>query len=341
MQSLFVCGELESASLVYLPGEFSSYAYEEDTLWLKVSTNKREIRLEERKTADALYIGETTTEGVSIYGEVQSVLGPVLSDFYLPMDIASCSFYKKIENYLNTDQAPESISRYFHGYVKSHSIPFYPVPLTTLSGVFKYYNFKEFKSSRNKIRLVKKIKIEEKIPGPDPATEEAVRGKIGQEYDVFKKAFEKAFIDREVRPIKGLEEYFKSKPEVFHMWKWSSVKNILPCIAYTYSTGPWKKLWIRFGYNPTEHPEAYKYQVYMWKNISKAFAIVDHPEIYEKVKDTDGFRTKRFNSRTGFLTTKALDYIHKKFSEIDVTKPERAPESIKMFDDLDFQILDE
>lgn len=39
------------------------------------------------------------------------------------------------------------------------------------------------------------------------------------------------------------------------------LKILLPLIAYYMITGPWRSLWIRFGYDPRKHPEAKIYQV--------------------------------------------------------------------------------
>ncbi|KAM5299457.1 general transcription factor 3C polypeptide 5 [Ctenodactylus gundi] len=39
------------------------------------------------------------------------------------------------------------------------------------------------------------------------------------------------------------------------------LKVLLPFVAYYMITGPWRSLWIRFGYDPRKHPEAKIYQV--------------------------------------------------------------------------------
>ncbi|KAI5192646.1 hypothetical protein NEMIN01_2134 [Nematocida minor] len=339
MQNLFVCAGLKSVSLVHLPGGFDSYAFSGESLYLEGSFQKKEIRLEERKCDSSMYIAEGGLEGVRVYGHIQSIMSPVLSDFYIPMPLSSFEFYHTVSEYLHGD-IDGGIEKYFSKYVRDNSVPFYPVPLTTLSGVFKYYNFKEFKSARNKTQLVRKIKIEESMPEPNPATEEAVKKKVGSAYESLKKVFEGLFKERAIWPIKGLEKHFKNNPEAFKMCKWSAAKNILPCIAYTYSTGPWKKLWIRYGYDPTGDPEAYKYQVYVWKNISKAFVIMDRADVYQKIKETEGYRQSSFNVRTGFLTEKALNFLHKKYSEISVPESAKISTHSDLFDGLDFETLD-
>ncbi|XP_061460222.1 general transcription factor 3C polypeptide 5 [Rhineura floridana] len=39
------------------------------------------------------------------------------------------------------------------------------------------------------------------------------------------------------------------------------LKFLLPYLAYYMLTGPWRSLWVRFGYDPRKHPEAKFYQV--------------------------------------------------------------------------------
>lgn len=40
-----------------------------------------------------------------------------------------------------------------------------------------------------------------------------------------------------------------------------TLKHLLPVIAYYMITGPWARLWVRFGYDPKLHPEAKMYQL--------------------------------------------------------------------------------
>lgn len=40
-----------------------------------------------------------------------------------------------------------------------------------------------------------------------------------------------------------------------------NLKYILPLVAYYFITGPWRSLWVRFGYDPRKDPSAKKYQI--------------------------------------------------------------------------------
>ncbi|CAI5794138.1 Hypothetical predicted protein [Podarcis lilfordi] len=68
------------------------------------------------------------------------------------------------------------------------------------------------------------------------------------------------------------EEELRKLFEVRPVWSRNAVKAnisihpdklkfLLPYLAYYMLTGPWRSLWVRFGYDPREHPEAKFYQV--------------------------------------------------------------------------------
>ncbi|XP_062815692.1 general transcription factor 3C polypeptide 5 isoform X2 [Anolis carolinensis] len=70
------------------------------------------------------------------------------------------------------------------------------------------------------------------------------------------------------RAEEELRELFEVRP----VWSRNAVKAnislhpdklkfLLPYLAYYMLTGPWRSLWVRFGYDPRKHPEAKVYQV--------------------------------------------------------------------------------
>lgn len=57
--------------------------------------------------------------------------------------------------------------------------------------------------------------------------------------------------------MRGVLERSKNCPEG---WYWPFVTHLSPCV-FMQLTGPWRSLWVRFGYDPRKHPEAKIYQV--------------------------------------------------------------------------------
>nr|XP_020026268.1 general transcription factor 3C polypeptide 5 [Castor canadensis]XP_020026270.1 general transcription factor 3C polypeptide 5 [Castor canadensis] len=71
---------------------------------------------------------------------------------------------------------------------------------------------------------------------------------------------------------KKVEEELRKLFDIRPIWSRNAVKAnisvhpdklkvLLPFMAYYMITGPWRSLWIRFGYDPRKHPEAKIYQV--------------------------------------------------------------------------------
>ncbi|CAK1602835.1 unnamed protein product [Parnassius mnemosyne] len=71
---------------------------------------------------------------------------------------------------------------------------------------------------------------------------------LEQEYDIVKKMFEE-------RPIWSLN-LVKYHTKI----RLSSLKIIMPCLAIYMKDGPWRMLWVRFGYDPRKDPGARIYQ---------------------------------------------------------------------------------
>ncbi|KAK6305349.1 hypothetical protein J4Q44_G00241290 [Coregonus suidteri] len=72
----------------------------------------------------------------------------------------------------------------------------------------------------------------------------------------------------DIKAEEQLKKMFESRP----IWSGYAVKAnldihpdklklLLPIVAYYMVTGPWRSLWVRFGYDPCKTPEAKKYQV--------------------------------------------------------------------------------
>ncbi|XP_048021438.1 general transcription factor 3C polypeptide 5-like [Megalobrama amblycephala] len=58
------------------------------------------------------------------------------------------------------------------------------------------------------------------------------------------------------------------------------MKHLLPYLAYYMLTGPWRSLWVRFGYDPRKTPEAKIYQVLDFRiryRMKHGFSVNDMP----------------------------------------------------------------
>ncbi|CAB1332806.1 unnamed protein product [Coregonus sp. 'balchen'] len=94
----------------------------------------------------------------------------------------------------------------------------------------------------------------------------------------------------DIKAEEQLKKMFESRP----IWSGYAVKAnldihpdklklLLPIVAYYMVTGPWRSLWVRFGYDPCKTPEAKKYQVLDFrircstKHVPQAANVTDLP----------------------------------------------------------------
>lgn len=81
------------------------------------------------------------------------------------------------------------------------------------------------------------------------------------------------FLQRCTIPIyEKLKELFEERP----IWSRSGIKTalrytsdnikyLLPTVGYYFTSGPWRNLWIRFGYDPRQKPESFIYQTFNYR----------------------------------------------------------------------------
>lgn len=335
--------------LLSLPSALAEVSATPEALVINNQLTAKEVPLEHRAAPHHWHLGEVAPSGqLSLDRPLKRTARPELADFLLPAPADSAPFFLTIQRLLGgeLDQLPDE---YFNAFAKSErAIPFFPIPTVTLSGVFKQYNFKEFTSERKRIHLAQKIRIDDQPPtGPPASLPPTIRQLIGPAVGPITTALAAAFSQRAIWSIREIEGYWAAQcSAAFQEVKWSVAKNALPLVAYTYATGPWKKLWVRHGYNPTKDPMAYQYQVYMWKNVSKAFVLLDNPEILRLVASNPHYTTTVFHPKRGFLTNEGLARIYQALSEVTIPPYASHPGgptsgSNSLFEKLDFETLDD
>ncbi|CAF0742732.1 unnamed protein product [Brachionus calyciflorus] len=106
-----------------------------------------------------------------------------------------------------------------------------------------------------------------------PVRTELIRECIGKLTEMFKE-----------RPC-----YLKSVLLCVTNYPASLLKEVLPYVAYYFTTGPWRSCWVRFGYDPRKHPEARKYQMidYRLRNTAE-------PEHIVKTKPRPSYHKRKF-----------------------------------------------
>jgi len=313
------------------------------------SEKKREARTcvpDGKTAADAEGRAEARTEEKEPRGSAgkrrkKEGAGGEICDHLLPTPASSVPFYEGLRRAIGGD-IEGALEEHFNEWVRKEQIPFFPIPVVTLNGVFRQYNFKEFKTDAKKLRLAQSIRIEEDPPcALDRPREKTVQRIIGDKFEEIRMFLEEPFKKRQIWSIKEIEKYYSArKSGVLSDLKWSVAKKVLPCVAFTYRTGPWKNMWVKYGCNPKKLPASYVHQVYMWKNVSKAFVVQNNAKILKMLEENPEYTTEEFSVKTGFITQKGFDAIYQALSDVEVPQKEQK-EDVSLFGGLDFKLLDE
>ena len=66
--------------------------------------------------------------------------------------------------------------------------------------------------------------------------------------------------------------------------------ELLRVVAYNMSNGPWRGLWVRYGYDPSQDPVARFYQALdvRWKEAGLEKLKASYGEVWKKVKEEEG-----------------------------------------------------
>ncbi|XP_041369834.1 general transcription factor 3C polypeptide 5-like [Gigantopelta aegis] len=88
---------------------------------------------------------------------------------------------------------------------------------------------------------------------PKAGSEEFLMGRFNKNTDLLE-TVRKLFEDRPVWSKNALRCHINSKLQ-------SRLKYVLPLLAYYMTTGPWRAMWVKLGYDPRTNPSAKKYQL--------------------------------------------------------------------------------
>lgn len=136
--------------------------------------------------------------------------------------------------------------------------------------------FKSEKNARIKRYLKEVVRIEFNLsdPVPEGPHSEICRKQItAVDIEIVRGYFAK-------HPVWSLNLLAVEIPQ----WSRQKLKYCLPYIAYFYATGPWRNLWLRYGYDPRKDFESRRYQILDIRLNRKA--VVNIKSRMEKAKAT-------------------------------------------------------
>lgn len=256
-------------------------------------------------------IGESEARILNEYKELHEFNAPC--DFYIPQEDSARNFYKDLYSTLvHKDlEAVVSMASNVEDMAKREGFPAFNAVLATTTSHFENYSRVSAKNDSPQIIPAVQIRIEEDIPvscekNVFESAKLDTREDIFEVQDLFYRyAFGKSPILRFKTVVELYEEYpFKNGIVL------ASLKKYIALHAYFFISGPWRKCWVRFGYDPKLDCENYKHQVIEMRSKRANFQIFQKPEIEHEVsKNREWYVLKEFDKMDGFISKPLKNFI--------------------------------
>ena len=250
---------------------------------------------------------------VHIYDRIHNFIQP--ADFYLPVTEDAKYFYESLHSALingNLDILSEK-AKEIDKFVKEKGFPEFPIPITTVSSHFENFEVATAKSDDSFVVPSIQIKHGDEIPqeNASEATEAAVSYLTPAQFKA-QNEFYKTFFDlNRISRFKTIANYYESQDIEFK--RTISLNCLKKCVAlhaYFMSSGPWRKCWIKMGYNPVFDNENYRFQVIEMRSKKTSFQIFQKPEIIHEVsQNKDWYLTKDCDPIDGFISKALRNFI--------------------------------
>lgn len=265
------------------------------------------------------------------------------ADFYVPINQNAADFYKKmhsalIDNDLNTilNMAAE-----ISGNISENGFPELPLPLTTTFSHFENYETTIGRLESFPKIPAKQIKYGEEVPcSVEERQVDLLKKYLSKEQfeaqDLFyKKYFEKTPITRFKTIAICYEEESSCLKNTISL---NLLKRCIGLHAYFMISGPWRKCWVRFNYDPATDRENYKYQSVEMRSKHANFQVFQKPEIVAEItKNKDWYLLSTCDPIDGFISKALKNFI---IYTIDNLPSKEIDKKIEELHDSDFEIFE-
>lgn len=265
------------------------------------------------------------------------------ADFYMPQSENAHKFYSEVYSSLVGGDLEKLASMAIETdrKAKSSGFPEFSLPITTVMPHFENYETATAKIDTFPHVPIAQIKFGEPIPARAPEeSEDIVKSVLSQEqYNTQNQFYKLFFGSMPISRFRTVAERYDESPNGFK--RTISLNVLKRCIglhAYFVTSGPWRKCWIRLGYDPTVDPENYRYQIVEMRTKKANFQIFQRPEIEaEVVKNREWYILKEFDPVDGFVSKSLKNFI---IYTIDEKGIQDIDGKIGELQDLDFEIFD-
>lgn len=278
---------------------------------------------------------------VKIYDKIHVFNQP--ADFYLPISEDSKFFYESLHSALidgNLDNLSEK-AKEIDKKVQKDGFPEFPLPLLTVSTHFENFEMATAKTDEAFFIPSIQIKFGDEIPQstPNSTIETAENYLTLAQFKVQNDLYESFFESNKIARFKTIADYYETQDiQVKRIISLNIFKKCIPLHAYFMNSGPWRKCWVKMGYNPTSNKENYKFQVIEMRLKKISFQIFQKPEIiYEVSQNADWYLTEDCDPVDGFISKALKNFI---IYIIDNGEAKLIDSKIENLEGSDFEIFD-
>lgn len=260
------------------------------------------------------------------------------ADFYLPVPQETRAFYEEVYSKLvqgDMDKCMEVAGMFGEGFVDGE-MPMYPVPIVSTVESFENYNFKDFRGGKDRTGDTIHAGYDDEVPtGPVEGLAERLGRLHGEEVmRLQEQLFDSVFSTHPILRISNIIRMFKADERAGEMgfsdWK---VKKLLPLHAYFIDSGPWRGCWARFGLDPKEDADNFRYQIYDSRKSGRTFQVFEAENVVQEVeRNRPWYLTSEPSFKTGFHRKALLNLLRFR-SEVDFHGGEDD-------DELEFEVFD-
>lgn len=288
---------------------------------------------------------EIDEKGIIALSEFQTIHEFITpADFYVPQCEDALKFYSEVHSSLVGDDLERltKMAVEIDKKVKSgKSFPEFPLPISTTMSHFENYKTASAKLETFPHVPIIQIKSGDQVPcQASRESESVIRSVLSRDQYNAQEQFYKSFFGS--MPISRFrtvaEKYDKSPSDLKDSISLNILKRCVGLHAYFFTSGPWRKCWVRLGYDPTTDSENYKYQVVEMRTKKANFQIFQRPEIEaEVVKNKEWYVLKEFDPVDGFVSKALKNFI---IYTIDEKGIQDINDKIGELQDMDFELFD-
>lgn len=237
------------------------------------------------------------------------------ADFYVEIPTESREFYESLHSAL----VDQDISVLFKkateidSKIKESGFPEIPVPLTTTSSHFENFETATANLDHFPKIPVTQIKHGDPIPvAPINKTRDLLESALTkQQYDAQEQFYKDFFSRIQITRFRTVAmSYEEQSVEFKRKISLNILKKCIGMHAYFVISGPWRKCWIHFGYDPVLDQDNYKYQLVEFRTKKANFQVFQKPEIIAEVsKNKDWYLLKECDPVDGFISKSLKNFI--------------------------------